>query len=222
MTYDPRDDSLAGPLPDSPFPLLARWLDEGRERSGQRNPDAMVVATIGDDGRPDARTVLCRGLDTEAGAVTFFTNRRSAKGRQLGARPVATAVLHWDALARQVRVTGVVVPSPDEESDAYFARRPRASQIAAWASAQSEPLASRAELEARLAETAARFGGQEAGDPVPRPPHWGGYRIVAERVELWVGSEARAHDRVLWRRTLGDDAGDASGAGPWSHGRLQP
>jgi len=217
----PRDPSLADPLPDSPWALLARWLDEAREGSGMRNPDAMTVATVDADGAPRARVVLCRGFDAERGELTFYTNRRSAKGRELAAHPAATAVFHWDALSRQARIGGPVRWASDAVSDAYFAGRPRVSQIAAWASEQSEPLASREALLAQLAETAARFGGLEAGDPVPRPPHWGGYVLVAERVELWVGSEGRAHDRAEWRRELPDPAAPVLPT-RWRVARLQP
>jgi pyridoxamine 5'-phosphate oxidase len=217
----PRDASLADPLPESPLPLLARWLAEARDGAGMRNPTAMTVATVNASGEPRARVVLSRGYDAERGELTFYTNRRSAKGRELAARPRASAVFYWDALSRQARIAGPVRQATDAVSDAYFAGRPRPSQIAAWASDQSEPLESREVLLARLAETAERFGGLEAGDPVPRPPHWGGYVLAAERVELWVGSEGRAHDRALWRRAPANSAASARPA-RWSVARLQP
>ena len=221
VDLQPRDTTLADPLPDSPLGLLARWLADAAERSGQSNPDAIALASVDADGAPDARMVLCRGYDAEQGFLVFYTNRESTKGRELAARPHACAVFYWDALSRQARVSGLVEPSPDAESDAYFAGRPRLSQIAAWASQQSQPLASREVLLARIEATAQRFGGADSGPTVPRPPHWGGYRLWAERVELWVGSEGRAHDRVLWTRGL-SRAGASWSGGPWQHTRLQP
>lgn len=216
----PKDPSLADPLPKEPLALLGRWLDEARSQAVQRNPGAMALATADADGRPSLRTVLCRGFDAETGFVVFYTNRRSQKGRELAARPRAAAQFHWDALQRQARLEGPVVPSPDEESDAYFAGRPRLAQIAAWASDQSEPLASRQALLERLARTAERFGGA-AGPSLPRPLHWGGYRLFAERIELWVGAEGRAHDRARWERSL-EPEGEGFVGGPWSVTRLQP
>ncbi len=216
-----RDDSLADPLPDSPLALLGRWLADAVEHSGQSNPDAIALASVDSEGAPCARMLLCRGFDAEQGFLVFYTNRESAKGRELAARPQASAVFYWDALSRQARVSGQIEPSPDAESDAYFAGRHRLSQISAWTSRQSQPLASRAELLAQLDATAQRFGGAESGPPIPRPPHWGGYRLWAAHVELWVGSEGRAHDRTLWTRELTRAGGGWSG-GPWQHTRLQP
>lgn len=222
MAFDdvPADPSLCDPLPAEPFGVLARWLDEARSGRVQRNPGAMALATVGTSGKPSLRTVLCRGFDPAAGCLVFHTNRRSQKGRELAARPHAAAHFHWDALQRQVRLEGPVGLSPDAESDAYFASRPRLAQVAAWASAQSEPLASREALLAGLAESEARFGRAE-GPPIPRPPHWGGYRLFPERIELWVGSEGRAHDRACWQRVLQPEAAGWSGDS-WTLTRLQP
>ncbi len=222
MSYDelPRDPSLADPLPASPLPTLTRWLAEAREGRVQRNPSAICLATVSPDGQPEARLLLCRGLDAERGFLVFYSNRESAKGRALAAKPRACAVFHWDALERQARISGPVRLSPESESDVYFAGRPRAAQIAAAASQQSRAIASRAELLKRLAETEARCGGAQ-GPPVPRPPHWGGYRLFAERVELWVGSAGRAHDRGLWTRAL-EPEGEGFRGGPWGVRRLQP
>lgn len=189
--------------------MLGRWLDEAWAQRVQRNPNAMSVATVGEHGRPSLRVVLCRGFEPEPGYVVFYTDRESRKGSELAAKPFAAATFHWDALQRQARLEGAVVLSPDDESEAYFAGRPRPAQVAAWASRQSRPLGSREELLEKLRETEARFG----DGPIPRPPNWGGYRLVAERVELWVGSEGRAHDRALWEREP---------EGPWRVSRLQP
>ena len=218
-TTDPTGELLAEPLPDAPFRMLVAWLDEARAIPDLSTPDAMMVATVDEEGRPDARTVLCRGVDVEAGHLVFYGNRQSAKGRQLAANPVATGVFYWDALHRQVRVSGSVERSPNDESNAYFDSRPRASRIAAWASRQSQPLESRAQLLDAFHETARRFGGLEGEHLVPRPPHWGGYRLIASRVELWVGSEIRIHDRVVWER---EGSGPGAERGPWNRTRLQP
>jgi len=215
----PSDPSLADPLPASPAPLLARWLDEARTGSGTRNPLAMSLATVDRDGRPRARILLCRGFEPDPGYLVFYTNRKSAKGEELAATPYAAATFHWDALQRQVRIEGPVVPSPEAESDAYFDSRPRSSQIAARASDQSRPIASRDALLARLDAETARCGGAD-GPPVQRPAHWGGYRLYFERVELWVGAEGRAHDRARFVRRLGADGRIESP--DWQVDRLQP
>jgi pyridoxamine 5'-phosphate oxidase len=209
----PRDQSLADPLPDEPFGLLTQWLHDARQLS-LINPDAMAVSTVGDDGAPRSRTVLCRGIDAKHGTLTFFTNRNSTKGRHLMARPRASALFYWDALSRQVSAAGIVEHASDAESDAYWASRPRLSQLAAWGSAQSEAIPSRAALLAQVASAAERFGGVEGTVPVPRPPHWGGYRIVVIEMELWVGAAGRLHDRVRWRRSDPDR--------DWTYCRLQP
>ena len=138
------DLTLPEPLPADPMPLFQEWFREAGARRAQPNPDAMIVATTASSGKPSARVVLCKRIDVAGGYVVFFTNYESRKGRELAARPRAAAVFHWDALHRQVRIEGPIVRSPDSESDQYFASRALDSRIAAWASAQSEPLASRA------------------------------------------------------------------------------
>ena len=157
-------------LADDPLEQFQRWFDEARD-AGVHEPEAMVVSSVGPDELPSSRYVLLKGLDH---GFVFFTNRESRKGRELDARPRAAICFPWHVLSRQVRVAGVVEWVSDDESDAYFASRPRGSQIGAWASAQSDVLVDRAELEARTAETEARYAGVE----IPRPPHWGGYRVV--------------------------------------------
>jgi pyridoxamine 5'-phosphate oxidase len=218
-----RDAWLGGPPPAEPLPRLEAWLAEAAAAGTIANPDAMALATAGRDGRPSARIVLCRGIDLERGFLLFYTHRSSAKGRALVERPLAAAVFYWDAFGRQARVEGPVCASPDAESDAYFASRPRESQIAAWASVQGEPVASRAALLARYAAEAIRFGGlrDPNAPPVPRPAHWGGYRLFAERVELWASRPARLHDRVVWERVLTPDGDGFRGSG-WQARRLQP
>jgi pyridoxamine 5'-phosphate oxidase len=193
--------------PSDPVSLLRQWLDDAAQ-IGLPNPNAMTLATVDGRGLPAARTVLLKGLD-ERGAV-FYTNRHSRKGRELAANPRASLLFHWDVLCRQVRIEGDVTPTSDEESDAYFATRPRDSQIGAWASRQSEPVASRKELDAAVAEYVKSFEGQ----PVPRPPHWGGYRVSLNLIEFWQGHVFRLHDRIEYTP-------DGKG-GPWRSQRLFP
>lgn len=215
---------LPEPLPDSPIPLFVQWFREARERAVQPNPDAMVLATVGEDGSPSARVVLCKRLDEQDGYIVFFTNRLSRKGWELAAHPRAATVMHWDTMQRQVRIEGRIVQSPDAESDAYFASRALLSRLSAWASAQSEPLGSREELSSRLAATAARFGvaPDASKGTVPRPPHWGGYRLWIESIELWMEGDGRTHDRAVWKRSLTPLGTAGFTPGPWQATRLNP
>jgi len=160
------------------------------EAAGVPEPFAASLATVSPEGWPAVRVVLVKQVD--ARGFAFYTNRGSTKGRDLQATPRAALALFWPQLGRQVRAEGAVEPVSDAESDAYFADRPRLSQLGAWASEQSRPLSSRELLEARVAEVAARF----EGGPVPRPPHWGGYRLVPRRLELWQAGTGRLHERV--------------------------
>jgi len=201
-------------LPDDPLPLVQTWLAEAS--AAARNATAMTLATVTADGRPAARMVICRGFDIRAGWLVFYTDRESDKGADLRAHPRAALVFHWDAFERQVRIDGPVTTAPDADSDRYWATRPPQARAAAAASRQSRPLASRAELLARVAEEAERTGEEAA-----RPPRWGGYRVWAERVELWVGQPARVHDRARWSREL-TPAGGGYAGGPWRATRLMP
>lgn len=184
-------------LGDDPLTALTAWIEDAA-RAGMVEPNAMALATSDEAGRASLRMVLCKGVD--ARGLAFFTNLESRKGRELAARPWAAATFWWDRTERQVRVEGPVEPVPDGEADAYFATRPRGSRVSAWASPQSRPLADRAELERRAEEAEARFADR---DDVPRPPHWGGFRIVPSRIEFWQGRDDRLHDRVRFERERG-------------------
>ncbi|GJE03472.1 pyridoxamine 5'-phosphate oxidase [Methylobacterium isbiliense] len=188
-----------------PFALFRDWFEEAKA-SEPEDPNAMALATAGADGLPDVRIVLLKGFD-ERGFV-FYTNTRSMKGVELAENPQAALVFHWKSRRRQVRARGAVSRVTEAEADAYFATRPRDSRLGAWASRQSQPLASRADLERAVAETAARF---PEGD-VPRPPHWTGYRIAPATIEFWQDGAFRLHDRVRFTR-----AGDG-----WERARLFP
>lgn len=172
------------------------------------DPTAMTLSTVAADGRPSARVVLLKGVD--GGGFVFYTNTRSRKGLELDAQPQAALTLWWPHIGWQVRVEGAAARVSDAEADVYFATRARGSQLGAWASDQSDTLASRAVLEARLAELTARFAGQ----PVPRPPHWSGYRITPTMIELWKNRADRLHEREEYRRA-------APGA-PWTMRLLNP
>ena len=220
---------LSGSPPADPLPILKQWLARAADLTDRPNPHSMVLSTVGAAGSADSRVVLLKRFDHQEGCLVFYTNYLSAKGRQLAACPDACAVFHWDRLGVQARVRGPVVMSPAAESDAYFATRGWRSQLAAWASDQSRPVSSRADLEARMNDTAARFGGDPGNwrqsappETVTRPPHWGGYRLWVRSLELWMQGDARLHDRILWSREL-EAAGECEfQPGPWRARRLQP
>lgn len=182
---------MADALPHDPFEAFATWYAEA-ERSEARVPDAVQLATVSADGRPHLRTVLLKSFGRDG--FVFYTNLESRKGRDLQQTPDVALLLHWKSRERQVVVDGRARPVSDAEADAYFATRPRGSQLGAWASDQSRPLADRATLEARMDAAAARFEGL----PVPRPPHWSGFRVTPRRIEFWQGRADRLHERTVW------------------------
>lgn len=189
-----------------PFRQFARWYDEALA-AGLHEPTAMALATTDEDGRPSARMVLLKGYDRNG--FVFYTNVQSRKATDLEEVPYAALLFWWDRLYRQIRIEGRAVRVTDAEADAYFASRPRGSQISAWASPQSTIIPHRAFLEERCAELEARYAGRE----VPRPPFWSGYRIVADYFEFWQGRANRLHDRLVYR--LEED-------GNWLRQRLAP
>lgn len=182
-----------GDLDPDPLAQLRSWLDDWTEVA-PNEPDAVVLATAAADGGASARNVLLRGLDERG--LTFFTSYQSRKGEELAASSRATLLFSWVPVLRQVHVTGDVAKVGRDESEAYFASRPRGSQVAAWASAQSSVVADRRTLEHQYEEAEARF----AGADVPCPPHWGGYRLAPDAIELWQGRLNRMHDRLRYRR----------------------
>jgi pyridoxamine 5'-phosphate oxidase len=213
-------------LPGDPLGIAARWLEDAWKQRLQPNPNAMVLSTER-DGRPSARVVLCKAITPDPGYVVFYTNYLSRKGRELAGNPRAAGVIHWDHLHRQIRFEGHAATAPASDSDAYFASRALQSRIGAWASAQSEPIASRAQLVESVAATSKRLGVTDPENPassasVPRPPHWGGYRIWVDAVELWVEGAARIHDRARWTRNLKVLGEGRFETGPWTATRLQP
>jgi len=196
--------------------LFNEWLDEAMTVAARPNPNSMSLATVAADGQPGVRVVLAKEVNAEHGYLVFYTNYHSTKGREIADNPKAAISMHWDYAGRQIRGEGLLIKSPAAESDAYFASRDRGSQIGAWASLQSQPVDSRESLKQQFAETEKRF----SGETVPRPPHWGGYRLWLTSVELWLSRESRLHDRAVWTRTF-----DAETLKPseWQPGRrLQP
>jgi pyridoxamine 5'-phosphate oxidase len=209
-------------LPADPLPLTKLWLDEAMQERAQPNPNSMSLATVNELGQPSVRIVLCKDLIVDPGFLVLYTNYLSAKAADIEKNSNVAFVMHWDSKGRQVRGEGLLIKSPAKESDAYFMSRNRDSRVGAWASLQSQRIASREALEQQFAETNARFADRE----VPRPAHWGGYRLWFTAIELWLNLESRLHDRARWERSI--QLPEQTGQSPitleqWRCcGRLQP
>ncbi|MCR9075021.1 MAG: pyridoxamine 5'-phosphate oxidase [bacterium] len=230
--YD-AEGGLPESLPESPFPIFKSWFDKAWEDRKTPNTNAMTLSTLHPDGYPDARIVLCKAIEPDAGNIVFYTNYNGAKGQQIDKHPFASAVFHWDHDERQVRIRGPITHASEEESNAYFASRRLESRLGAWVSDQSQPIESREALLEKVSEVMDKLGLSPAdlmGErevEIPRPPHWGGFRIHAQSVELWNGGLGRIHDRARWERALTrndsiERGPDAYTPAAWSATRLQP
>jgi pyridoxamine 5'-phosphate oxidase len=205
-TYAQRTLSKADVLPDAVH-QFRQWLEEAIAAQLEE-PTAFTLSTVSSTGQPSSRVVLLKGLPNNEGFL-FYTNYESRKGQELAAHPLAALNFFWPGLERQVRVEGRIEKAPESMSTEYFQSRPRSSQLGAWASPQSREIGSRKELEALEARVAEEFGAQ---DPLPRPPHWGGFVVRPQRIEFWQGRPSRLHDRIVYERE-----GDA-----WRRSRLAP
>ena len=225
-------DRLPDELPSDPMHWADAWLKEAMAAKNQPNPNSLTIASVGADSQPSARVVLCKDFVPDPGYLVFYTNYRSQKSVELAANPNAAALMHWDVLGRQIRIEGMVVRSPGEESDAYFATRDWGSQLGAWGSDQSATISSHEALVEQIRQRAVDLG-IELGDDtqtlsnnnvphIPRPPHWGGFRLWANAIELWMSGQSRIHDRARWQRDIVRSSGHSFSTTPWTGTRLQP
>jgi len=225
-------DRLPVDLPLDPMHWADAWLKEAQAAQVQRNPNSMTLSTVGPDAKPSSRVVLCKDFVPDPGYLVFYTNYRSQKSVEMAANAHTAALFHWDALGRQICIEGVAVPSPAEESDTYFASRDRGSQLGAWGSDQSEAIESHAALVLQIRQRATELGVAldadsqvQIGDDesrIERPDHWGGFRLWATAVELWIEGGNRIHDRARWQRDLVRASEHKFSTTPWSGVRLQP
>jgi len=216
-------------LNQNPLDKVADWLNEALSDSTRRNPLAMALATCSDSGRPSVRMVLARGYCRETGHIVFYTNFGSRKAAEIEATARAAGVIYWDEFGgRQLRIEGPVTRAPDSEADAYFAQRPAGSQLNAWVSRQSQPLADGDALNSAAERKAGELGldmarldlTRPAG--IPRPGHWGGFRLWIERVEFWIEGSGRFHERLVYYRNLEQGPAMGSADSDWQSTRLQP
>ena len=229
---DVKVDRLPDELPSDPMHWADAWLKEAMAARNQPNPNSMTIASVGPDAQPTARVVLCKDFVPDPGYLVFYTNYRSQKSVELTANPSAAALMHWDILGRQIRIEGTVVRSPEEESDEYFATRDWGSQLGAWGSDQSASIESHEALVVQIRQRAADLGIELGTDTqtlsnqnvphIPRPPHWGGFRLWANAIELWISGKSRIHDRARWQRDIVRSSAHTFSTTPWTGKRLQP
>ena len=218
---------LSQSMTQNPLLLLQSWLNEAMELDLQPNPDTMAIATSNSQGLPNVRMVLCKEINTEEGYVVFYTNYNSVKSMEIKENPKCSALFHWDKLGYQIRIRGEILQSPDEENDAYFASRHLGSQVGAWASNQSDPVGDRQALDDQFRKILDRFNLTSESitqneQEIPRPPHWGGYRLWIEEIEFWLNQKDRLHDRLHFRRALTISSEGIETEKKWTVKRLQP
>ena len=212
--------------------LAHTWLKEAHAAKLRRNPNSVTLVTLGADGSPSARIVLCKQFLPDPGYLVLHTNYESRKAREILADPRVAVVFHWDGPGRQIRIEGIAIPSPDTESDEYFATRDWGARLGAWGSDQSSEIESRDALIAQIRSRASELGVLLGRDTqtlatgkapnIPRPPHWGGFRIWANAIELWKDGADRIHDRAFWKRNLVRASEHEFTTTPWVGTRLQP
>ena len=225
-------DRLPDELPADPMHWADAWIKEATAAGLQRHGNAMTLITVGAEGRPSSRIVLCKEFVPDPGYLVFYTNYLSRKSQEISANSHVAAQFHWDAIGRQIRIEGIAVRSPDPESDGYFATRDRGSQLGAWGSDQSAEIESREGLIAQVRQRAGELGLPLADDdstlpaddqpPLARPAHWGGFRVWAVAIELWMEGGDRIHDRALWTRQIVRASEHQFTTSPWTGNRLQP
>ncbi len=225
-------DLLPEILPSDPLHWADAWIKEAVAAQVQRNPNAMTLVTVGPGAQPSARVVLCKQFVPDPGYLVFYTNYKSRKAADMAISNRVAALFHWDALGRQIRIEGLTIRSPDDESDEYFATRDSGSQLGAWGSDQSSPIESRQALLRQIRQRASSLGLKTGprGDQLldenrprtKRPPHWGGYRLWITAIELWIEGPDRIHDRALWTREIERSVDDGFSVTPWTGTRLQP
>ena len=218
---------LSQSMTQNPLLLLQSWLNEAVELDLQPNPDTMAIATSNSQGLPNVRMVLCKEINTEEGYVVFYTNYNSVKSMEIKENPKCSALFHWDKLGYQIRIRGEILQSPDKENDAYFASRHLGSQVGAWASNQSNPVVDRQALDDQFRKILDRFNLTNESitrneQKIPRPPHWGGYRLWIEEIEFWLNQKDRLHDRLHFRRVLTISSEGIETEKKWAVKRLQP
>ena len=214
-------------MTQNPLLLLQSWLNEAMELDLQPNPDTMAIATSNSQGLPNVRMVLCKEINTKEGYVVFYTNYNSVKSLEIKENPKCSALFHWDKLGYQIRISGEILQSPDEENDTYFASRHLGSQVGAWASNQSNPVEDREALDDQFKKILDRFNLTSESitrneQKIPRPPNWGGYRLWIEEIEFWLNQKDRLHDRLHFRRALTISSEGIETEKKWTVKRLQP